>query len=312
MPLDRDLRTYLDAQAGATPIYEMSAEEARRLAVERAPLQYAAVEDVAAVRDLTVPGPAGPVRTRIYTPAAAGPQPVLVFFHGGGWVTGNLDTHDGLCRSFAKRTPCVVAAVDFRSAPEHPFPAAADDAWAVTTWAAVHAREIGGDGRLAVGGDSAGGNLAAVMGLRARDRGGPALSLQLLICPVLDHDFTRPSYERLAQGYGLTRAGMRWYWDQYVPDVAQRSHPDASPLRAKDLRGVAPAAVLTYEYDPLLDEAADYARRLTEAGVPTTHRHYEGMIHGAHRMPSITAKAWEIIDESARALRKAFQRDARP
>jgi len=313
MQLDRALRAYLDAQAalGVKPVNEVPVEDARRLAEQRAPLQYGLVEEVAAVREIGVPGPAGPIRTRVYTPASPRPLPVLVYFHGGGWVTGSLDTHDGLCRSLAKRTPCVVASVDYRMAPEHRFPAAVEDAWAATAWVSERAHEIGGDAdRLAVGGDSAGGNLAAVLALRARDRTAPRLRLQLLIYPVADHDFTRASYARHATGYGLTREAMRWFWDQYVPDAAQRDHPDASPLRAADLRGVAPAAVLTCEYDPLLDEGAAYAQRLIEAGVPTTHRRYDGLIHGAVRMPSITPRAWELIDDSARALREACQAPA--
>ena len=313
MPLDPEMRAFLDAQAalGARPVYEVPVADSRRLAEERAPLQFGAVEEIEAVRDVRVPGPAGPIGTRLYTPASPTPLPVLVYFHGGGWVMGSLDTHDGLCRSLANRTPCVVASVDYRMAPEHRFPAAADDAWAVTTWAAEHAHEIGGRAdRLAVGGDSAGGNLAAVAALRARRQKAPVLCLQLLIYPVLDHDFTRASYERNADGYGLSREAMRWYWDQYVPEAAQRDHPDASPLRAPDLRGVAPAAVWTCEFDPLLDEGDAYARRLAEAGVPTQRRRYDGLIHGAVRMPSITERAWEMIDDSARALREAFQQGA--
>jgi acetyl esterase len=311
MPLDREMRAYLDAQAalGLKPIYEMSVADARRLAEERAPLRYAVVEAVGSVRDIRVPGPAGAIGVRIYAPESEAPLPVLVYFHGGGWVTGSLDTHDGLCRSLARRTPCVVAAVDYRLAPEHPFPAAVDDAWAATTWAAAQAREIGGrTDRLAVGGDSAGGNLAAVTALRAGRHGGPALSLQLMLCPVIDHEFARPSYDRCAEGYGLTRRAMQWYWDQYVPDPARRGDPDASPLRTPYFRGTAPAAVLTCEFDPLLDEGDDYARRLGEAGVPTVHRRYDGLIHGAVGMPSITPRAWEMIDESASVLREAFER----
>src|SRR5579872_1171850 len=310
MDLDPDIRTYLDQMAaeGASPVYEVPVEETRRVVEARAPLMFGPVEDVAAVRELGVPGPAGAIRTRVYTPVASPPLPTLVYFHGGGWVTGSLDTHDGVCRALANRTPCLVVSVDYRMAPEHRFPAAADDAWAVTAWSADHIRELGGDpSRLAVGGDSAGGNLAAVVALRARHAGAPRLRLQLLIYPVTDHDFRAPSYERNATGYALTRDAMRWYWDQYVPVVAHRNNPDASPLRAGDLRGLAPAAVLTCEYDPLLDEGASYACRLTEAGVPTSHRHYAGLIHGVVRMPRITPRAWELIDDSARALREAFQ-----
>ena len=149
------------------------------------------------------------------------------------------------------------------------------------------------------------------MALRARHSAAPRLSLQLLIYPVTDHDFSAPSSVRNATGYALTRDAMRWYWDQYVPDVTQRNHPDASPLRAGDLRGLAPAAVLTCEYDPLLDEGEAYARKLAEAGVPTAHRHYAGLIHGVVRMPRITPRAWELVDDSARALRDAFQANGR-
>jgi len=309
MSLDQQLRSYLDqlAAQGAKPVYELTVAEARRVAEERAPLQFSLAEHVATVRDIDVPGPIGPVRTRVYTPASPAPLPILVFFHGGGWVTGSLDTHDGVCRSLAKRTLCVVASADYRMAPEHRFPAAVEDAWAVTQWVSAHAREIGGDaGRLAVGGDSAGGNLAAVVALRARRPAGPALRLQLLIYPVADHDFDRPSYVRNATGYSLTREAMRWYWDQYVPDLTQRNNPEASPLRAADLSGVAPAAVLTCEYDPLSDEGAAYAERLAEAGVPTVHHRYDGLIHGVARMPDITPRAWELLEDSVRALRDAF------
>lgn len=314
MPLDREIRAYLDEQAALRlpPIYEMSVAEARRVAVERAPLRYAVLEEIDTVRDIHVPGPAGPITTRVYTPASAEPLPVLVYFHGGGWVTGNLDTHDGLCRSLARRTPCVVAAVDYRLAPEHRFPAAADDAWAVTTWVAAHAGEIGGRGdRLAAGGDSAGGNLAAVMALRALRHEEPALCLHLMICPVTDDDFTRRSYERNADGFGLTRRAMQWFWDHYVPDHTRRRDPDASPLRASDVRGLAPAAVLTCEFDVLLDEGDDYARRLKDAGVPTFHKRYDGLIHGTVVMPSVTPRAWELIEDSAQALREAFWRGPR-
>lgn len=309
MDLDPGIRAYLDGLAaeGARPIYELAIHEARRQQEERAPLLFGLVEDVATVREIVVPGPAGAIRTRLYAPAGPLPMPLLVYFHGGGWVVGSLDTHDGVCRSLARRTPCFVLSVDYRMAPEHRFPAAVEDAWAATIWAAAHAYEFSGDPRcLAVGGDSAGGNLAAVVALRARDREAPSLRLQLLVYPVLDYDFTTPSYERNAAGYALTREAMRWYWNHYLPEPGRRDDPEAAPLRARTLGGVAPALILTCEYDPLLDEGEAYARRLVEAGVPTIHRRYPGLIHGVIRMPRITPKAWDLINDSAAALRNAF------
>lgn len=310
MNFDSEIRAYLTQLAadGARPVHELTVEEARRIQEERAPGLFGPVEEVAEVRDVDVPGPAGSIRIRVYSPTMPLPLPILVYFHGGGWVVGSLNTHDGVCRSLANRTPCLVASVDYRLAPEHRFPAAVEDAWSATTWIAEHMQELGGDpARLAVGGDSAGGNLAAVVALRARRRMAPNLSLQLLIYPVTDHDFETPSYMRNAVGYLLTREAMRWYWDNYVPDVSQRDNPDASPLRATDLSGVAPAVVLTCEYDPLLDEGEAYARRLADAGVPTSCRRHEGLIHGVVRMPKITPRAWELINDSARALRKAYR-----
>lgn len=314
MELDPGIRAYLDGMAaeGAKPIQNLTVEEARRLQEERAPRMFGPVEDVSNVREIGVPGPAGSIRIRAYSPAEPHPLPILIYFHGGGWVVCSLDTHDGVCRSLANRTPCLVLSVDYRMAPEHRFPAAVEDAWAATTWAAAHAHEIGGDReRLAVGGDSAGGNLAAVVALRARDRGVPDMCLQLLIYPVVDYDFTTQSYKRNATGYGLTRDAMRWFWDHYLPDPSRRNDPEAAPLRAPGLRGVAPAAILTCEFDPLLDEGEAYARRLAEADVPTFNHCYASLIHGVVRMPAITPKAWRLIDDSVDALRKAFRRSDR-
>ena len=195
----------------------------------------------------------------------------------------------------------MVASVDYRMAPEHHFPAAVEDAWAAIEWAAAQDYAA-----MAVGGDSAGGNLAAVMALRARDRGRPRLALQLLVYPVTDHDFETESYRTNADGYVLTRDGMRWYWDHYVPDVSQRAHPEASPLRAESLKGVAPAVVLTVEYDPLRDEGEAYAERLAQAGVPVVCRRYDGLVHGAYRWPGKVDRSWQMLDDSAAALRSAF------
>ena len=302
MPLDPEVRAYIDelTAIGALPVNEMSVADARRVAEERASSLFGPVEEVAQVEDLTIPGPAGAVPIRVYEPGP-GPLPALVYFHGGGWVTGSLDTHDGVCRSLANRAGCAVVAVAYRTAPEHRFPAAVEDAWAAVEWASAQDHPA-----LAVGGDSAGGNLAAVMALRARDAGGPPLALQLLVYPVTDHDFETDSYGANADGYLLTRAGMRWYWDHYLPEAGARAHPDASPLRAPRLEGVAPAIVLTCEFDPLRDEGEAYAERLAEAGVPVVCRRYDGLVHGVYRMQGKVKRSWELIDDSAAALRLAF------
>ena len=268
---------------------------------------FGPAQHVGAVADRALPGPQGPVRVRVYDPeGSVRPLPVLVYFHGGGWVYGSLDTHDGVCRALAARTPCVVASVDYRLAPEHRFPAAVEDAWAATAWVAEHAASLGADpGRMAVGGDSAGGNLAAVLALRARDRG-LSLALQLLVYPVTYCDLDRPSYLECASGYGLTRDAMRWFWEHYLGPSGEWSEPEASPLRATDLAGVAPARVLTAEYDPLRDEGEEYARRLAQAGVAVVSSRYDGLIHGFIRMPALIDRTEDGLDECAAALREAF------
>ncbi|HZR92748.1 MAG TPA: alpha/beta hydrolase [Gaiellaceae bacterium] len=310
MPLDPQARAFLDrlAQAGAVAFGEMPVGEARRQQEEGAPALFGPVEEVP-FADRSLPGPAGPVPVRVYSPVPE-PAPALVYFHGGGWVLGSARTVHGVCATLARRAACAVVSVDYRLAPEHRFPAALDDAWAVTTWVAEHPGQVGGrEGLLAVGGDSAGGNLAAVVARRARDAG-LALALQLLAYPVLDADFERQSYRDFAEGYWLTRAAMQWFWDQYLPD-GDRLHPDASPLRAPDLAGVAPAYVVTAECDVLRDEGEDYARRLESAGVPTTLRRHAGMIHGFLRLPAVLDGARAGLDEASRALAGAFAGRAR-
>ena len=231
-----------------------------------------------------------------------------MYFHGGGWVIGSIDTHDGTCRALCARTPCVVVSVDYRLAPDDRFPAAVDDAWAATAWVYERANLLMIDqAKVAVGGDSAGGNLAAVVALRARDHGLPLVH-QLLIYPVCDHDLETASYEESAAGYGLTRAAMGWFWDHYLGPDGERVHPEASPLRAGDLAGVAPAFVLTVEHDPLRDEGEAYARRLEQAGVPVALSRYPGVVHGFIRMPGTMARGHEALDECAGALRAAFSR----
>jgi acetyl esterase len=282
----------------------MPVDEARRVIEEGAPVMFGEPDAVGSVVDRSLPGP---VPVRIYEPpGSARDLPVLVYFHGGGWVYGSLDTHDGVCRALCARTPCIVVAVDYRLAPEHRFPAAVEDAWAATAWVAEHARSLGGDpDRIAVGGDSAGGNLAAVIALRARDRG-LELRHQLLVYPVTDSDFETASYVAKADGYGLTRSAMRWYWDHYMGPDGDPTDPEAAPLRAPDLAGVAPAFVLTAEYDPLCDEGEAYAARLEAAGVPVRLTRYDGLIHGFIRMPAIIDRTQGALDECAGALRAAF------
>jgi acetyl esterase len=264
-------------------------------------------EPVASVRDRGLPGPHGEIPVRIYTPEGSTPFPVLVFFHGGGFVLCDLDTHDGTCRSLAKGAGCVVVSVDYRLAPEHPFPAGPEDCYAALRWVAEHAGELGGDpSRIAVGGDSAGGNLTAAATLMARERGGPDLRFQLLVYPVTNCDFDTDSYRENAEGYFLTTSMMKWFWRQYLPDPSQAELPLASPLRAPDLSGLPPAHVVTAGYDPLRDEGEAYAARLREAGVAVTARRHDGMFHGFFAMTGLLDAAREAMDEACEALRKAL------
>ena len=263
--------------------------------------------DMAAVEDRAVPGPAGDVPVRVYRAVEGDGLPLLVWYHGGGWVIGDLDTADVTCRELAARAGCVLVSVDYRLAPEHRFPAAHDDCYAATVWAAEHAAELGADaGKLAVGGDSAGGNLAAVVSLRARDEGGPAIRFQLLVYPVTDRNFETASYRDNADGYLLTRDGMIWFWDHYLGPDGDGAHPHASPLRAASLAGLPPAHVVTAEYDPLRDEGEAYAERLREAGAPVTLTRYAGQIHAFFGMHGILDDAARATDEAAERLKAAL------
>lgn len=245
-------------------------------------------------RTLSLGGVEIPVR--IYTPAGAGPFPLLMYFHGGGFVLGGLDSHDLTCRNVVRASGYKVISVDYRLAPEHAFPAAPEDCYAATQWAAAHAAELNVDAaRIAVGGDSAGGNLAAVVALMARDRGGPKLEKQLLVYPVIDffsHAQSTPyaSYRSNAEGYMLTSQAMEDFWALYLANLDDAANPYASPIRAADLSGLPPALVITAEYDPLRDEGAAYAQRLQAAGVPVTLRHFDDMIHGFWGLMDVVAK----------------------
>jgi acetyl esterase len=295
------------AAAGMPPLNEMSPADAR-VAAEGFVELGGPGEEMANVENRTIPGPAGPIPVRIYTPSSgAAPRPALVYFHGGGWVLGDLETTDSICRAVANRAECVVVSVDYRLSPEHKFPVPLDDCYAAFTWVAEHAAEIGVDSsRLAVGGDSAGGNLSAAVALRARDEGGPALRLQLLVYPVTDHSFDTVSYKENGDGYLLTKDMMVWFWDHYLTKAADGDDPLASPLRARDLSGLPPAVVFTAEFDPLRDEGEAFAARLAAAGVPVTHTRYDGQIHAFWTMLAAMPAASAAADEASAALRKAL------
>jgi acetyl esterase len=259
------------------------------------------------VSDRTISGPGGDIPVRVFRPSAATGLPLLLWFHGGGWVTGNLETHDQLGRLLADHAGAVVVSIDYRLAPETKFPGAADDCLAAYEWALAHAGEVGADAaRVAIGGDSAGGNLAAVVALDARERGLPQPKLQLLVYPVTDYEFDSAAMIDNAKGYFLEAEGMRWFWDHYSRTPADFENPRFSPLRAPDLSGLARAVVVTAEFDPLRDQGEAYARRLADAGVPTEVVRADGLIHGFFGMHEYMPPGQEAWDVSVAALRDAF------
>ena len=294
------------ASTGAPPIEQLPLAEARAVRAEM--IEAGGPEQaVAEVQNRSVPGAAGPIAVRVYRPAKNETLPVLVFFHGGGFVICNLDTHDRQCRALANASGCAVISVDYRLAPEHKYPAAVEDTYAATRYIAEHAAEFGVDpDRMAVGGDSAGGNLATVVALLSRDRGGPRLKFQLLIYPVVDFYDESPSMQQYAEGHFLTRAGMDWFTESYLPSREAGLEPSASPLNAKDLRGLPPAMIITGECDPLRDQGEAYARKLQAAGVPVELKRYEGMIHPFFQFAAVLDTAKVAIKDAASALRAAL------
>jgi acetyl esterase len=311
-PQVRELLAVLNGD-GSRRLRDLSPAEARRR-LEELPDIGPREQPLERVEDLTVAADAGrSVPARLYAANTHPRLPVLVYLHGGGWVTGDLDAGDYRCRRLAARTGCLVLAVDYRLAPEHPFPAAAEDAYAVLQWAFREAGSVGGDTTLvALAGDSSGGNLAAAVTLMTRDRGARAPMLQLLTCPIVELEFARPSMLSYGDGYVLERDDLRWCWDHYLRSDGDADSPYACPLRAESLEGLPPALILTAELDPLRDQGEAYARRLEEAAVPVTLIRYSGMVHSFVDFEGSLDPAADALDRSAGALRAAADRARRP
>ena len=312
MTLDAGAQAVLDliAEVGRPPFEQLSVPEARAAYVNsRKALQPDPIE-IAETRDIRMEGPGGEIAMRLYRgrPSLPGtPQPALVFFHGGGWVIGGLDSHDTICREIAHRSGCTLISVDYRLAPEHRFPAAVDDAIAATRWISGNATQLNIDpARLSVGGDSAGGNLAAVVAIDARDNDGPAIRSQVLIYPATDMSLDTESYAAMADRPPISRATMEWFINHYVPDAAERTDWRAAPLRARDLAHLPSAFVLTAGYDPLRDEGNAFAGALAAAGTPCTLKQFPGQIHGFLNMGRINGQTDEALEVIATALKTAL------
>ena len=312
MILDPDAQRVLEMikAAGRPPFNTLTPDEARGFfAAGRTVLQPDPPE-VAEVRALEAPGPNGAVSLRLYRAAgsvAGAVLPVLIYYHGGGWVLGDLESHDQACRAIANAAGCCVVAVDYRLAPEVKFPGAISDSAAATRWVLGNAAALGIDpARAAVGGDSAGGNIAAVMALMARDGYLPGVAYQLLIYPVVDMGMGHESYQRITEGYPLVASTMKWFIDHYLPSAGDVADWRASPLRAASLAGVAPAMVVTCAHDPLCDEGVEYAKRLDREGVAVTHLHYNDQMHGFLTMGKLIRASGALIETMAVALRRGW------
>jgi acetyl esterase len=273
------------------------------------PVARGLIEPVARVEDRVIAGPGGPLTLRIYVPDEPGPLPAMVYFHGGGWVLGNLDGSDAQCRALTNAARCVTVSVDYRLAPEAKFPAPAEDCYAATLWVAENASGLGCDPeRMAVAGTSAGANLAAVVPLMARDRGRPRIAFQVLVYPITDGAMDTASYRDNAEGYFLTADAMTWFWKHYVNDEGDRVHPYAAPINASELRDLPPALVITAEHDPLRDEGEAYAARLRGAGVPVTCTRYDGTIHSFVSFAANLDVGKRAFEQIVAALNSALQR----
>lgn len=310
MPLDPQAKAFLDMNeaAGAPPTSSMTPEENRERTADLGKLA-GIPKEIAKIENRMIPVDGGEIGVRLYTPNGLGPFPVFVYFHGGGWVIGNLETVDTLCQNIAHESECLVISVDYRLAPEHKFPVPVEDCYAAVEWAAQHASSLNGDGtKLAIGGDSAGGNLAAVVAQQAKQRGGPPISFQALIYPATQLGGETESYRENGEGYFLTADSMQWFFRQYLNDEEERKSLLASPLLNEDLAGLPPALVITAEFDPLRDEGAMYADKLRQAGVPVEYTCYEGMIHGFFWMAGMMDKGAQAVSQVSSSLRSVFQR----
>lgn len=309
MTLDPSVKALLDGLASSQPkIWDLSPADARTMYLTLAQLVEPRDVPIGKTENREAEGPAGPIPIRVYTPVAAGGDalPGIVFFHGGGFVIGNIDTHDALCRTLANESGCRIVSVEYRLAPEHPFPAAVEDALAATRWVEANAPSLGIDpNHLGVAGDSAGGNLSAVVAQHVR-KGGPKLAFQLLIYPTTQILADTDSMRDYAKGYFLERETIDWFMKHYLPEGVDHSDPRLSPLASEDVSGLAPAYIITAGFDPLRDEGKAYADRLRDAGVAVQHVDYPSMIHGFFNMQAAVPLSREAIAKAARAARAAL------
>ncbi len=309
MPLHPQVKELLDRRdaLGFPDNRDVTPDEARANARAGKAAIPSVQEPVGEITEQTVPGPAGNIPIRIYQPTTDRPHSLIMLFHGGGWVIGDLNTEDSMSRGLVNRVNAVLVSVDYRMAPEVRFPGAPEDCYAATVWAVEHADELGVDAtKLAVVGTSAGGNLSAAVAQMARDRRGPQIKHQVLFCPVIDRKFDRPSCISNAEGYGLTTEGMIWFWDQYIGADGDGHDPYASVIRAENLSGLADATVIAAEYDPLLDEAAEYAAALKATGNDVTYTEYKGMTHGFNGSFGLIDDAVKACDEASNRILASF------
>ncbi|MDP1795862.1 MAG: alpha/beta hydrolase [Planctomycetaceae bacterium] len=309
MPLHPQAVKFLEiyARLEQPPLETTPVEESRQLLASGTGI-FPNCPELASVDDVFIPGSGGPLLLRIYHPKQTVNRGACLYFHGGGWVLNSVQTHDDFVRRLTDAAGCVCISVEYRLAPEHPYPAAAEDAYAALQWLAANGPQWDVDpSRLAVAGDSAGGNLAAAVCLMARDRDGPPIRQQILAYPITDCDFTRPSYHENADGYFLTASQMKWFWDHYCPELARRKEPYASPIYAASLQDLPPAFIFTAEFDPLRDEGEAYAAALKSAGVPVICKRFDGMIHAFLRRVTTFDAAREALQDVAQILQKAFR-----